>query len=574
MDILSKYRKILINGLKKDYPDNNFENISFEFPRDRSHGDFSTNAAMVLSKKYNLDLEIIFNNVTKIFSKSHDFTNIEIAKSGFINFSVKDNILYELLSSIIKEEEKFGKSNIGRNQKVNVEYVSANPTGPLHVGHTRGAVFGDTLSNLLSFVGYDVCREYYINDSGEQITKLAKSVYVRYLQSLGETKEEIQEGFYPGEYLIELGERLKNKFGSKFKDSSEDVWFELFKKESIDYVMGLIREDLNSLNIKHNVFTSEKNLLNDNKVDKTFNLLKEKNLLYEGITAPPKGSNKDEWSKVKHTLFKSKEFGDDEDRVVKKHNGEWTYFMPDIAYHLDKYERGYEKIINIFGADHSGYINRMKAAVKAISDSKADFEIKTCQLVRLSRSGKPIKMSKRSGSFITLSEIIDEVGSDAVRFMMVSRKNDAQLDFDFEVFKSENNDNPIFYIQYAHARISSLINNASEKLDIKEIDESTSDLNLLKNINERNIIMLLANYPKIVEQAALFMEPHRISFYLRDLSSAFHQYWNLKIDNKRLIILDKDNIDLSLSRITLLKCVAITIRSGLAILGIKALKEL
>jgi len=574
MDILSKYRKILINGLKKDYPDNNFENISFEFPRDRSHGDFSTNAAMVLSKKYNLDLENIFNNVTKIFSKSHDFTNIEIAKSGFINFSVKDNILYELLSSIIKEEEKFGKSNIGRNQKVNVEYVSANPTGPLHVGHTRGAVFGDTLSNLLSFVGYDVCREYYINDSGEQITKLAKSVYVRYLQSLGETKEEIQEGFYPGEYLIELGERLKNKFGSKFKDSSEDVWFELFKKESIDYVMGLIREDLNSLNIKHNVFTSEKNLLNDNKVDKTFNLLKEKNLLYEGITAPPKGSNKDEWSKVKHTLFKSKEFGDDEDRVVKKHNGEWTYFMPDIAYHLDKYERGYEKIINIFGADHSGYINRMKAAVKAISDSKADFEIKTCQLVRLSRSGKPIKMSKRSGSFITLSEIIDEVGSDAVRFMMVSRKNDAQLDFDFEVFKSENNDNPIFYIQYAHARISSLINNASEKLDIKEIDESTSDLNLLKNTNERNIIMLLANYPKIVEQAALFMEPHRISFYLRDLSSAFHQYWNLKIDNKRLIILDKDNIDLSLSRITLLKCVAITIRSGLAILGIKALKEL
>ena len=546
MDILSKYRKILINGLKKDYPDNNFENISFEFPRDRSHGDFSTNAAMVLSKKYNLDLEIIFNNVTKIFSKSHDFTNIEIAKSGFINFSVKDNILYELLSSIIK----------------------------VLIDSRDFSTACDTLSNLLSFVGYDVCREYYINDSGEQITKLAKSVYVRYLQSLGETKEEIQEGFYPGEYLIELGERLKNKFGSKFKDSSEDVWFELFKKESIDYVMGLIREDLNSLNIKHNVFTSEKNLLNDNKVDKTFNLLKEKNLLYEGITAPPKGSNKDEWSKVKHTLFKSKEFGDDEDRVVKKHNGEWTYFMPDIAYHLDKYERGYEKIINIFGADHSGYINRMKAAVKAISDSKADFEIKTCQLVRLSRSGKPIKMSKRSGSFITLSEIIDEVGSDAVRFMMVSRKNDAQLDFDFEVFKSENNDNPIFYIQYAHARISSLINNASEKLDIKEIDESTSDLNLLKNINERNIIMLLANYPKIVEQAALFMEPHRISFYLRDLSSAFHQYWNLKIDNKRLIILDKDNIDLSLSRITLLKCVAITIRSGLAILGIKALKEL
>ena len=574
MDILNKYKEILINGLKSDYPDQDFENISFEFPRDRSHGDFSTNAAMVISKKYNLDKEIIFNKVTKVFSENNDFTNIEIAKSGFINFFVKDVVLYELLSSIIKEEEKFGKTNIGKNQKVNVEYVSANPTGPLHVGHTRGAVFGDTLSNLLTFVGYDVCREYYINDSGEQITKLAKSVYIRYLQSLGETKEKIAEGFYPGEYLIDAGERLKNKFGLKFKDAIEDDWLELFKQESIDFVMDLIREDLDSLNIKHNVFTSEKSLLNDNKVDKTFNLLKKKNLLYEGITAPPKGSNRDEWSEVKHTLFKSKEFGDDEDRVVKKHNGEWTYFMPDIAYHLDKYERGYKKIINIFGADHSGYINRMKAAVKAISDSKADFEIKTCQLVRLSRSGKPIKMSKRSGSFIKLSEIIDEVGSDAVRFMMVSRKNDAQLDFDFEVFKNENNDNPIFYIQYAHARISSLINNASKKLNINEIDESTSDLTLLKNTNERNIIMLLANYPKIIEQAALFMEPHRISFYLRDLSSAFHQYWNLKINNKRLIILDKDNINLSLSRITLLKCVAITIRSGLEILGIKALKEL
>jgi len=574
MDILNKYKEILTNGLKSDYPDQDFENISFEFPRDRSHGDFSTNAAMVISKKYNLDKEIIFNKVTKVFSENNDFTNIEIAKSGFINFFVKDVILYELLLSIIKEEEKFGKTNIGKNQKVNVEYVSANPTGPLHVGHTRGAVFGDTLSNLLTFVGYDVCREYYINDSGEQITKLAKSVYIRYLQSLGETKEKIAEGFYPGEYLIDAGERLKNKFGLKFKDAIEDDWLELFKQESIDFVMDLIREDLDSLNIKHNVFTSEKSLLNDNKVDKTFNLLKKKNLLYEGITAPPKGSNKDEWSEVKHTLFKSKEFGDDEDRVVKKHNGEWTYFMPDIAYHLDKYERGYKKIINIFGADHSGYINRMKAAVKAISDSKADFEIKTCQLVRLSRSGKPIKMSKRSGSFIKLSEIIDEVGSDAVRFMMVSRKNDAQLDFDFEVFKNENNDNPIFYIQYAHARISSLINNASKKLNINEIDESTSDLTLLKNTNERNIIMLLANYPKIIEQAALFMEPHRISFYLRDLSSAFHQYWNLKINNKRLIILDKDNINLSLSRITLLKCVAITIRSGLEILGIKALKEL
>ena len=576
MDLLEKYKEILIVGLEEKYNSQDLKDISFELPRNKSHGDFSTNAALVISKKNNVDSDIIFNDIKNIFNKIDDFQNIEITKSGFINFLIKDVILQNFLFDILKNKKNFGKKNIGKNEKVNIEYVSANPTGPLHVGHTRGAVFGDILSNILEFVGYDVCREYYINDSGEQINNLARSTHFRYLQSLNNIDESIPEGLYPGEYLISLGEDLSKKFNSQFQDCSEDEWIDLFKDESINFIMELIKKDLILLNIKHDVFTSERSLLTENKVSKTFELLNKKNLLYEGTTKPPKGSKKEEWNEEKHILFKSKDFGDDEDRVVKKHNGQWTYFMPDIAYHLNKYERGFTKMINIFGADHSGYITRMKAAVKAITDENANFEIKTCQLVRLSRAGNPVKMSKRSGSFITLKEIVEEVGRDAVRFMMVSRKNDAQLEFDFEVFKNENNDNPVFYIQYAHARISSLIKNASNKLGLKLNDKEllNSDLSLLINENEKNIIMLLTNYPKIIEQSAMFMEPHRIPYYLRELSSSFHQYWNLKLDDKRILIIDDKNKDLSLARITLLRAIAITIKSGLSLLGIEALDEL
>ena len=340
--------------------------------------------------------------------------------------------------------------------------------------------------------------------------------------------------------------------------------------------MSIIKNDLKSLEIKHDVFISENVLLKEGHVNKAYKYLEDKKLLYEGNTNPPKGSKKDEWIEKKHILFKSKNFGDDEDRVVKKHDGQWTYFMPDIAYHLNKYERGFIRMINIFGADHSGYIARMKAAVKAVTNEKANLEIKTCQLVRLSRAGKPVKMSKRAGSFITLKEIVNEVGKDAVRFMMVSRKNDAQLDFDFEVFKNENNDNPIFYIQYANARISSLIRNSEEKIgiDIKDKDLLNANLALLQNENEKKIIFQIANFPKVIEQSATFMEPHRLSYYLRDLASSFHQYWNLKIDNKRIHILDKSEIDLSLARVALLFAVSITIKTGLGLLGIEAIEEL
>ena len=576
MDILEKYKKILIMELNKSYPKEDLSNISFEFPRDASHGDFSTNAALILSKKSKINIDQIFQEVRGFFDYDNDFKDIVLAKSGFINFFVKDHILHDFIREVLKNRKNFGKKEIGKGEKINIEYVSANPTGPLHVGHTRGAVFGDTLANIFDFVGFDVCREYYINDSGEQIRNLAKSVYLRYLQNFSDKEILIPDNLYPGEYLIPIAKKISDDHGKKFLGKDESVWLDFFKKESISAVMDIIKNDLKSLEIKHDIFISEKFLLEDGHVDKAYKYLEDKNLLYEGNTSPPKGSKKDEWIEKKHILFKSKNFGDDEDRVVKKHDGEWTYFMPDIAYHLNKYQRGFIRMINIFGADHSGYIARMKAAVKAVTNEKVNLEIKTCQLVRLSRGGKPVKMSKRAGSFITLKEIVNEVGRDAVRFMMVSRKNDAQLDFDFEVFKNENNDNPIFYIQYANARISSLIRNSKEKLgiDIKDKDLLNSNLSLLQNENEKKIIFQIANFPKVIEQSAVFMEPHRLPYYLRDLASSFHQYWNLKIDNKRIHILDKNEIELSLARVALLFAVSITIQTGLELLGIEAIEEL
>jgi len=576
MDILEKYKKILIMELNKSYSKEDLSKISFEFPREASHGDFSTNAALILSKKLKINLDQIFEEVKKFFEESDDFKDIVLAKSGFINFFVKDHILHDFIREVLKDRKNFGKKEIGKGERVNIEYVSANPTGPLHVGHTRGAVFGDTLANIFNFVGFDVCREYYINDSGEQIRNLAKSVYLRYKQNFSDKEISIPEDLYPGDYLIPIAKKISEEHGKKFLDKDESIWLDFFKRESISSVMNIIKNDLKSLEIKHDVFISENVLLKEGHVNKAYKYLEDKKLLYEGNTNPPKGSKKDEWIEKKHILFKSKNFGDDEDRVVKKHDGQWTYFMPDIAYHLNKYERGFIRMINIFGADHSGYIARMKAAVKAVTNEKANLEIKTCQLVRLSRAGKPVKMSKRAGSFITLKEIVNEVGKDAVRFMMVSRKNDAQLDFDFEVFKNENNDNPIFYIQYANARISSLIRNSEEKIgiDIKDKDLLNADLALLQNENEKKIIFQIANFPKVIEQSATFMEPHRLSYYLRDLASSFHQYWNLKIDNKRIHILDKSEIDLSLARVALLFAVSITIKTGLGLLGIEAIEEL
>ena len=578
MNIINHYRDNIENILLKEFAleKSDLKNISFEFPKDTSLGDLSTNASMVLSGKLKKPPQEIASKIINLIENNPDFENVQIAGKGFININLKKDIWWNLLPEILKEKNHYGDTDYGKNEKINLEYVSANPTGPLHVGHTRGAVFGDTLVNILKKVGYSVCKEYYVNDAGEQIDKLAQSVFMRYKEACGVDIDEIPEGLYPGTYLKSVGEDLKIQFKDSLIKAEKEDWLPIVKEFSIKSMLSVIRKDLNSLGINHDVFTSENKLLNDGHVQEVFNEMHKADLLYEGETPPPKGVKKSEWSKKKHILFKSKSFGDDEDRVVKKHDGSWTYFMPDIAYHKDKFNRGFNKMINIWGADHSGYISRVTSAVDAVTKSKSTLEVKVCQLVRLMRGGNVVKMSKRSGSFITLRDLVEEVGSDAVRFMMVTRKNDAPLDFDYDLVKEQTKDNPIFYVQYAHARISSIIRKVEDE-KLFSIDENFVDntnLTLLSNYHDIELIKIISNFPRIIEQAAIYREPHRIAFYLRDIASSFHSYWNLGNEDNNLKVLNIDNLEETRSRLALIMSVKITISEGLRLLGIKALEEL
>jgi len=578
MNIVNYYREAISDIILDEFSlkNDDIKNISFEFPKETGLGDFSTNAAMALAGKLKKAPNEIAESIVHFLNKNPDIENVDIAGKGFINIKIKKKVWQNLIYEIIKNKSSYGGTDLGNKEKINVEYVSANPTGPLHVGHTRGAVFGDTLSNILVKVGYDVCREYYVNDAGEQIDKLARSSFVRYQESCGIDSVSIPEGLYPGDYLISVGDQIKEIYGNELLDKEEGYWLPLVKKISIYEMLKIIKKDLKSLNIEHDVFTSEFDLLNNGFVEKIFNELNNKDLLYEGETSPPKGSDLKEWVKKKHILFKSKNFGDDEDRVVKKHDGSWTYFMPDIAYHKDKSIRGFKKMINVWGADHSGYISRVTSAVNAITDNKASLEVKVCQLVRLTRGNEVVKMSKRSGSFITLKEMVDEVGRDAVRFMMVTRKNDAPLDFDYELVKEQTKDNPIFYIQYAHARICSVIRRVKEDKLFEVNDESLleSDVNLLDKVDDIELIKIVSNFPRIIEQSAIYREPHRLAFYLKDLASSFHSYWNLGNENADFKVINKEDINVSRARLALIRSVGITIAEGLNLLGIEALEEL
>jgi arginyl-tRNA synthetase len=578
MNIVNYYREAISDIILDEFSlkNDDIKNISFEFPKETGLGDFSTNAAMALAGKLKKAPNEIAESIVHFLNKNPDIENVDIAGKGFINIKIKKKVWQNLIYEIIKNKSSYGDTDLGNKEKINVEYVSANPTGPLHVGHTRGAVFGDTLSNILVKVGYDVCREYYVNDAGEQIDKLARSSFVRYQESCGIDSVSIPEGLYPGDYLISVGDQIKEIYGNELLDKEEGYWLPLVKKISIYEMLKIIKRDLKSLNIEHDVFTSEFDLLNNGFVEKIFNELNNKDLLYEGETSPPKGSDLKEWVKKKHILFKSKNFGDDEDRVVKKHDGSWTYFMPDIAYHKDKSIRGFKKMINVWGADHSGYISRVTSAVNAITDNKASLEVKVCQLVRLTRGNEVVKMSKRSGSFITLKEMVDEVGRDAVRFMMVTRKNDAPLDFDYELVKEQTKDNPIFYIQYAHARICSVIRRVKEDKLFEVNDESLleSDVNLLDKVDDIELIKIVSNFPRIIEQSAIYREPHRLAFYLKDLASSFHSYWNLGNENADFKVINKEDINVSRARLALIRSVGITIAEGLNLLGIEALEEL
>ena len=580
MNLFTHVREILIDILhdlstQGILPaDTDFSQITVEPPKDSRHGDMATNAAMVLSKSVETKPRELAKIISESLSQNEIVLSVDIAGPGFINISLSEACWHSLLSSVLLNGINFGRSNIGSSKKVNVEFVSANPTGPLHVGHTRGAVFGDALASLLSYSGYEVTREYYINDGGAQVDVLARSVFLRYQEAFG--KEVVfEDGTYPGDYLIPIALKLKDKVGDAYLQKSEDKWLPEFRDYAVQAMMDLIKSDLDLLGIEMDTYFSEKSLYDSGQIEAALDRLKNNGLIYKGILEPPKGKKTEDWEPREQTLFKSTLHGDDVDRPVLKSDGTWTYFAPDIAYHFDKITRGFDLLIDIFGADHGGYVKRMKAAVSALSSGEVPLDIKLCQLVKLYQNGEPFKMSKRAGNFVMLRDLVEEVGPDVTRFVMLTRKNDAALDFDFQKVLEQSRENPVFYVQYAHARIKSVIRKA-EELDIDISDRALSEMNLtgLTHSSELSLIKKIAEWPRLVEVAARLYEPHRIAFYLFDLSSQLHAHWSKGSDNPDLRFLHNDNLVKTQSKIALARAVSIVISSGLAILGVEPAEKM
>ena len=580
MNLFTNVREILIDILhdlstQGILPaDTDFSQITVEPPKDSRHGDMATNAAMVLSKSVETKPRELAKIISESLSQNEIVLSVDIAGPGFINISLSEACWHSLLSSVLLNGINFGRSNIGSSKKVNVEFVSANPTGPLHVGHTRGAVFGDALASLLSYSGYEVTREYYINDGGAQVDVLARSVFLRYQEAFG--KEVVfEDGTYPGDYLIPIALKLKDKFGDAYLQKSEDKWLPEFRDYAVQAMMDLIKSDLDLLGIEMDTYFSEKSLYDSGQIEAALDRLKNNGLIYKGILEPPKGKKTEDWEPREQTLFKSTLHGDDVDRPVLKSDGTWTYFAPDIAYHFDKITRGFDLLIDIFGADHGGYVKRMKAAVSALSNGEVPLDIKLCQLVKLYQNGEPFKMSKRAGNFVMLRDLVEKVGPDVTRFVMLTRKNDAALDFDFQKVLEQSRENPVFYVQYAHARIKSVIRKA-EELDIDISDRALSEMNLtgLTHSSELSLIKKIAEWPRLVEVAARLYEPHRIAFYLFDLSSQLHAHWSKGSDNPDLRFLHNDNLVKTQSKIALARAVSIVISSGLAILGVEPAEKM
>ncbi|CAM1647301.1 DALR anticodon binding [Bartonella apis] len=552
--------------------------MSIEAPRDPSHGDLATNAAMVLSKSVGCNPRALAERIATLLETDKDIESVNVAGPGFINLRLTDGFWRNVLKTIIKSGSSFGRSELGLGKKVNVEYVSANPTGPMHVGHCRGAVVGDVLANLLSFTGHDVVKEYYINDAGGQIDVLAKSVFLRYREALGENIGKIPEGLYPGDYLVPVGEALKKEFGEKLLAMSEEERLPLIKERSVDAMMRMIRDDLAALNVHHDVFFSEKTLHADNAkaIRSTINDLTLKGYVYKGTLPPPKGQASDDWEDREQTLFRSTDVGDDQDRPLIKSDGSYTYFAADVAYFRNKFERRFNEMIYVLGADHGGYVKRLQAVAKAISGGKAKLTALLCQLVKLLRDGQPVVMSKRAGSFVTLRDVVDEVGRDPVRFMMIYRKSDAPLDFDFAKVTEQSKDNPVFYVQYACARCHSTFRKAEELLNLSNFsrEELVSHLEKLTDAGEIALIKKLAEYPRVIEQATLNYEPHRLAFYLYDLASFFHGHWNKGTENEDLRFIKLNDRELSLARLGLIQAVSDVLSSALGIIGVDAPVEM
>jgi arginyl-tRNA synthetase len=555
-----------------------------EPPRDASHGDMATNAAMVYArdaKEHFGNPRLLATAIAEALAALPDVEGSEVAGPGFINIRLKPSCFHAVVHAALVDDA-FGRGAARAGSKVNVEYVSANPTGPMHVGHGRGAVFGDALASLLEFAGYDVTREYYINDAGAQVDVLARSAFLRYREALGEDIGAIPEGLYPGDYLVAAGEAIKAKFGDSLKDKPESEWLADVRDIAIDAMMAMIREDLAAINIRHDVFFSERSLTDRSggKADAVATVvdwLRSQDLVYEGHLPPPKGQLPDDWEDREQTLFRSTGFGDDVDRALLKSDGGYTYFASDIAYHKSKLDRGFSTLIDVWGADHGGYVKRMAAAVKALSAGKAVLDVKLCQLVKLVRDGEEVKMSKRSGDFVTLREVVDEVGVDAVRLMMLFRKNDAPLDFDMAKVIEQSRDNPVFYVQYAHARAHSVLRQAQAAFPDAGFSThflASADLSLLADSGEMDLVRQVAQFPRVIEAAAVAHEPHRLAFYLHELASLFHSHWNKGKDQPQLRFINQELRDLSCARVALVVSLTRVLASGLGILGVSAPEEM
>lgn len=580
MDVFALFAARVSNALSVLYPEVGADllaRIVVEPPRDSAHGDLSTNAAMIVAKPLGKNPREVAATLAEHFGKDPDVTSVEVAGPGFINFRLATPIWHQVLRAIAQQGDDYGRSTLGQGEAVNIEYVSANPTGPMHVGHTRGAVFGDTLAALMAYSGYEVSREYYINDAGSQIDTLARSTFLRYREALGETIE-IPPGFYPGDYLIPVGQALKAEFGTSLLDKPEPEALALVKDRVLAAMLELIKADLAKLNIHHDVFFSERTLHGQGgAIDTTLDWLRQEGMIYEGRLEPPKGKTPDEWEDREQTLFRATDYGDDVDRPLIKSDGTYTYFAADIAYHRNKFLRGFKHMINVLGADHSGYVKRLQAATKAVSLNAADMDVRICQLVRLMKNGEPFKMSKRSGDLVTLADVVDEVGADATRFMLLFRRNDAAMDFDFALVKEQTRDNPVFYVQYAHARAYSIFRTANRDLPALDLSPEAlalAEIERIQTPEELDLVRVLAAWPRTVAAAAVAHEPHRIAFYVHDLASAFHSFWAKGKDDVSLRFVNADDPKLTLARLALVDAVRQVLVNGLAILGVSAPTEL
>ncbi len=555
-----------------------------EPPRDSTHGDLATNAAMVYAreaKEGGLTPRALAVEIAAGLAEHADVDQAEVAGPGFINIRLKPDVYSRVLRAVLSQGRRFGAGVPAQGDFINVEYVSANPTGPLHVGHARGAVFGDALANLLDFAGCRVTREYYVNDAGAQVDALARSAYLRYLEALGDEIGPIPEGLYPGDYLAPVGRALAREYGGRLRETPQDEWLPVVRAQAIDAMMASIREDLEALNIVHDTFSSERVLTGadggNDQVRAVIEDLRARGIVYSGRLEPPKGAPAEDWEDREQTLFRSTEFGDDVDRPLIKSDGSYTYFATDIAYHKSKVDRGFMNLVDVWGADHGGYVKRMQAAVAAVSDGRARLDVRLCQLVRLMRAGEPVKMSKRSGDFVTLREVVDEVGVDAVRFMMLLRKNDAPLDFDLAKVIEQSQDNPVFYVQYAHARGCSVLRQGRATfpdLDLSPEALAAADFSLLEDDGERAILRVIAQFPRVVDQAAGAREPHRIAFYAHDLATSFHAHWNRGKDLSHLRFVNEINRGLTNVRMALAMSVTQILASALSILGVAAPEEM